>query len=311
MVLVQESFNFVSGIKAVYLIDGKKNLFVDFTPQGTYARFDGKEVRLNLYKNGLNLKQLAGLSTYFENLIEASTRIAMEGYYFIRSEKLHINMHPHPEYGNRDSYKKAINDEYKKSSQGHLLLLDDYRKKAQWLDFKDFITKGAYSFPRNEGLSKPLISIPEGVDVLVSPAGHNRFVLTHPFHEVTYTGGNFNYCILNNLRRLINSLLNSTIAKELTVNFPIDALVVQRTTWLNSMKIPYLIHRRDNRLSEIVRSLSSEYLKNLGYYLKGSHLEQRKSLFRSVRFIEEGIIQSSELIEGEGSGDYIISLRYQ
>lgn len=299
-----------------------RNATVELRVDGTLFRGhvdSSNRIQLNL--NSLNQIQqikdnkvgLGQLNCKLEIAYESDTELGAH---------THINVHPYPfydQYSNRSVPKSQ--ELLEKQDRDQLLLLDDNFRKAFSNNASSFISSGG-SYFENKYLEPFTFEMPDNIPFKVAPVGHMIFKTDEKDLIVDYTGGNHNYCMWNNLIRVIDAVLKPTDGKTLTVNFHTEGIVlmehgVKKGGWLSSKRfqIPSRVFRKSNLLSDILKNMSSKqknsYLKEYYDYFANEYFPaQRHQYFGTVRFIQNGVVPLERTIKGSGTGDYTIIFNY-
>jgi len=181
------------------------------------------------------------------------------------TQKYHINVHPHSNYDLFDetltTTQRMHNDSTYKST---LLLEEEIDGKGNLVDLSDFLETG--NIP-----SLPLlvystnINIPKTTNLVVSAAGHNRYEFISSLEEIeiNYTGGNHNYCIWNNTRKLITGLMRSESKSTLIINYHTKAIVAQRSGIIGGLSFK----RKAMKDTRLLRNIFDNDLKTASNYI--------------------------------------------
>lgn len=142
------------------------------------------------------------------NKISCKVNFAMEKKLKITDSdnELHINVHPLDKYDRSKLTLNKVENYYGNSSYKSYVLLEEGNFKGNLVDLSDFLDMKEYKLVKNEYPMSVLI--PASVELKVSPAGHNRYDFRALNDiEITYTGGNHNYCMWNNTREVLMSYM--------------------------------------------------------------------------------------------------------
>lgn len=308
----------------VLIKNGGSNGIVDFRVDG--VQFQGSlknrgtaneinHIQLNL--TGLNPEQTAMSQAVQLNDMDCSVEIGMENHHKLTQERVHINMHPHQNYDFDGESIPGIKRELSKSSQ-QLMLLDDSTNnkfKALGTNFNSFIQNGVWGLS-TPPMTPPAFEIPRDIPLKLSQAGHNRFTLMLPNYEITYSGGNHNFCILNNTRRVMHGFMENPKAQSITFKYPLDAIVVQRSTWLKGGDFSRSDLKYSNMLSKVFPQMGNKkvtkYLNAYFDYFKWNYFPEKKFFFATVTFrqVLKGGYERVETIQGEGEGHIDVTFEY-
>lgn len=256
--------------------------------------------------------------------LDCNLDIAKEASHVVENKDLHIAMHPYTAYDLDGESNSVIQENVNRTNIDQLFLLDDtkYARKASHINFNEFVSVG--HIPHDIDIryfSGTPIDIPEHVDVKVAAAGHIKFKFTKPAHEITYTGGNYNFCILNSSRRLVHALFESSVTKELQMNYVVDGVVVQKYSFVSGLGFKgkrKKYFRGTNLLGTILNNMKNndpgyalDYLNAHYNDFKNGILRMRRHQYSKVKLIRQGIGGSrAETVHGTGEGEYKIIFNY-
>lgn len=234
--------------------------------------------------------------------------------------KYHINVHPHSNY---DIYSETIASTQKvyedKSFQSILLLEEKINGKGNLVDLSIFLDTGIIpNLPLNNFSTD--IKVPSDSLITVSAAGHNRynFINNNELVEITYTGGNHNYCIWNNTRNLITSLFRSESTVQLVINYYTDSIVAQRSGIIKGLSFKRKAMKKTRLLRNIFNNdlkTAVKYINNYSNYFENSFIKSSgfnahyKTLTINTSSIKPAISRSI-VLKGSGSRDLVINLNY-
>ena len=318
----QASFRIKNNILSVGVEAGDSNGVVSFDVNGT--SFSGKllssgknkvnHIELNL--SSLNQAQSQIARDLKLSDLDCSVDIGMEPHFKLSEEQVHINMHPHINYDLDGESIPGMLRELAKPSQ-QIMLFDDSpnsRFGALAMNFNSFMNQGTY-LARTSSYAPPRFTIPVTIPMRLSQAGHSRYILTQPHHEITYTGGNHNFCILNNTRRVLHGFMESELSSSIKFKFPMDAIVVQKYTWLEGGKFSRRDLKKSNMLSRIFKSMSSKsvkkYLDSYYNYFRYNYFAEKQYYYQTITFKQVGAGYSrTETISGRGQGHLEVVFEY-
>lgn len=249
---VYDQSNYVSAVKALDKTIFRKGKYL-FRKFELDTRGGSHEFSLQVYNNNrghpnyqvvidgqkLNGEVEEGATRYYKkrmlfkhNLLSKVTcyaEFAIEPNFQLADGKYHINVHPHDFYDFRNLTTTATNALYKDTTYKSALLLDDGNFKENLVRLSNFLTTGLTNLPiKSPGIIR--VTPADNTDLLVSPAGHNRYQMDATREvSVTYTGGNHNYCIWNNTRRVFNALMESNTNPVVNIIYQQNAIVVQKS----------------------------------------------------------------------------------
>ncbi len=226
--------------------------------------------------------------------------------------ELHINVHPHDKYDHKRLTISKTEAYYANSSYKSYVLLEEGNFKGNLVDLSDFLELKEKNLVKN--YFPESITIPTSVDLKVSPAGHNRYDFSANNDVViTYTGGNHNYCMWNNTRRVLMSYMRSTTEAKITLNYDISAIVVQ-SRGLVGLNFNSASMKKNNLLKEVFErdeNQAQEYTKKYYDYFVDVFFGPYKGLFKEVIIENQSYYGSySKKIRGTGSRNLHIVLKY-
>lgn len=281
----------------------------------------------------LNDKHQALIKEYNLYELDCNLDMAKEANHIVENKELHIAMHPYRGYDLDGESNAVVQETLNRTDIDQLLLLDDDRnmRKASLTNFNEFLELGHVPHDvKIRYFSGSPIKVPENVPTKVAAGGHIKFKFTQPAHEISYTGGNYNFCILNSSRRLVHALFESSITKSLQINYLLDGVVVQKGSFVSGLRFnrkrkKYFTNKylqphasRSNLLGKIFRNMQADgntlhidYLNTHYNDFKNGILNMRKHQYGSVQLIRQGIGGTrSEMIQGTGVGEYQIIFNY-
>lgn len=230
----------------------------------------------------------------------------------LKTEKIHLNVHPHTRYDYLNLTSSKVEEYLEDGSFKSHILLEEGNFKGNLVDLDAFIKGGAYQLPQNFYPSD--LNPPRQSSLVVSPAGHNRFVWQSDQDlQVLYTGGNHNYCIWNNTRNLLYAYLRSPNEGRIEIQYDTQAIVAQRKGIIGGLSFPWREHRKSNLLVDLFQNPKTaiKYHKNYFQYFSADYIAPFKGLFSSLKisYAAQGFEQT-KVIKGQGSRELEIVIRY-
>jgi len=262
--------------------------------------FDKKEI--NSYPIGHILKDLA------LNLL-CVAEVSVEKNYSLDATPLHINVHPHANYDQKNLTIDKINEYFDNFKS--LSLLDDYNRKGEGYSLSEFLEDG-FAKLNHKYYPDPSFEIPDSSDLLVAPAGHLKYDIESNKTVIHYTGGNHNYCMWNNIRRVIDGLFASSIGEEVVFIFHTNVIVTQRPGIISEISIPRSVYKKSYVLADIFKNMSAEessayhdgyvnfFLDDLGKF--------KNNFYKTLEIVYNG---KSYILNGKGLKDYRIEFIYK
>lgn len=146
----------------------------------------------------------------------------------LQDENYHINVHPHTIYDYQNRLKEVVESYLNDPQYKSIIMLEADNLRGNKVDVDDFFN-GFDPRLRVNTLRSKLTEVPQETVLVVSPAGNNRFQMDAKNEiNVTFTGGNHNYCIWNNARNILVSYMNSKNTPRLNFHYDMNALVAQQ-----------------------------------------------------------------------------------
>ena len=238
------------------------------------------------------------------------------------SQKLHINVHPNPRY-DKEGHTIKVAEKYLADTTYQQLVLLDIRDQRFSLSVEDFIENTAIEL--GKGTFKiPTLNIPKQTPVVVAPAGHMRFIIESNDLDVVYTGGNINYCILNNSKNIIKNFLQYSSGGILNIEFDLDGIVAQNKTvitggffkgWFTAPRFTDGTGRYVGIFAKQVFKEQPEFSAKYHTKVKEIILEQtlisNQTSYKKLVFnYKMGDIQYRDTLLGPGEGEYEINYEY-
>lgn len=312
---IERSFNLhneKSSISMKFQLRKNGKGFSYFITFGNEATTSGELGKRDFYIAPVSNSRVA--DEYETSQIFCSINFAYEYPYKLTDGNYHINVHPHKRYDwqslLKENTEKYLNDPSYKS----IVLLDTGNYRGNLVDIETFLSNRPYSLPQNDYDSE-LINVPVSIPLLVSPAGHNRYEIeANSEVNVTFTGGNHNYCIWNNTRRVLEGLMRSKSLARINIYYDAYNTVAQQRG-IEGMRLNFSRRsiNHSNRLSSLLadQSAARGYHDSYYYYFKNYFFNEFKGSFRSVKLLYKAkSYQKNDTIQGNGSRDLEINLVY-
>lgn len=305
-------------------INGRVEFSVDNTPfkaslvQSKYGKVNN---HILLELDSLNSEQKKIAKAINLSQIDCSLDIGQNDHFKVTETKLHINMHPHQNYDLDGESIPGILEEFKRPGQ-HLVLFDDQignKNNFLSMNYNSYL-KGERPYLVDSGFQVPAFEIPKNIPMNVSQAGHNKFILTKANHEITFSGGNHNFCILNNTRRVLHGFMENPKSQSLTIKYPMNAIVVQTGSWLKGAKVGSYM-KYSNMLSNVFGKMRKKrggkalrkYLNAYFNYFSFSYMNEKIYYFKTITINQTGIpgFDISKTIQGKGEGHLEVNFVYE
>jgi hypothetical protein len=227
----------------------------------------------------------------------------------------HISVHPQGVYDYKRLLKNAIENYFSDDSYQSIVLLEDGNYKENLVKLYDFLVSGNISLPINnyKGIEA---NIPLDVPMIVSASGHNRYRFnTDKTVTVRYSGGNQNYCMWNNSRKLIRGLMEGLSSASIEIEFDASANVVQCGRGIiRGIGISCRDVKKSNTLAAFLNKDEKKALKyHQAYYqyFKNVNIPFYKHRFKKVTLsYESKLLRKRTVISGSGDRELHISFKY-
>lgn len=271
---------------------------------------DGKIVKWNSMAEDFNMLQN----------IECRLEIGHEPFHSFTNSQVHINVHPHQGYDTGDLITDGVRDQIADISKEQLVLLDYVIGSRREPSLNDFFSQANRNFQLSTFFPHADLTVTEETPILVSPTGNNKYNFQLPKLEVSFTGGNQNYCMWNNTVRLIDGLVSNSANRVLKINYLVDSVVVQKRgilgrSWRGPLHISGRQMKDGNSLINVFKNMKdkdrvsyhSAYFGSMRYHLTvdREHLFSKATvIYKSKSFTKQ------EVYSGSGHGEYIIELNY-
>jgi hypothetical protein len=225
----------------------------------------------------------------------------------------HINVHPHKIYDWQSLLKTKIENYFSNNLFQSLILLETGNYRGNLVNISDFLNNIDYRLPQVDYASD-LDKIPE-IPLIVSPAGHNRYDFQASNElNITFTGGNHNYCIWNNTREVLESFMRSKSNAKVTIYYDSNSIIAQ-AKGIEGFRFNF--PRSDIKQSNLLKNLLANSKNALNYhshyhrYFKDSFFREFMGMFKSIRlnYRAAGFNQTN-VIQGQGNRELEISLVY-
>ena len=177
------------------------------------------------------------------------------------------------------------------------------------------------------GFTPPTFEIPNFSSLGGSQAGHSKYILTKPNHEITFTGGNHNYCIMNGTRRVIHGFMENENSESITIKYPTNAIVIQmdgrwmKAGLIKNVNVPSKYAKNSNMLSNVFEKMKKKkngkalrkYLHAYFNYFSFSYANEKIYYFKTLTINQTGIsgFEMSKTIQGKGEGHLEINFVYE
>lgn len=310
--------------RSFYVDNGLRKVVLDFgirIKDGKIAyegSFDGRHtISGKLGRRDFYLPVLSDRSFQDEfetNKIMCSVNFAYAQPFVLDDGYYHINVHPHKIYDYQNRLKAPIENYLNDARYSSVILLEAGNGRGNLVNIFNFFAG------KEPGLAMPvypssLETIPDEVPLVVSPAGNSRYeIVADREINVTYTGGNHNYCIWNSARHILENLLNSTSNASVTFRYDMSAIVAQvRGVEGLGLNFPRKSVARSNLLKDLLAdtTIQKTYHKNYLHYFSNWLADEYQGMFRTYTVDYEGPgYKEVRTYQGKGTRDLKIFFRY-
>lgn len=228
----------------------------------------------------------------------------------------HFSVHPHKTYDWQSRLKETIENYLNDANFSSIIFLETGNHRGELVNINHFLDGINYSLPPNK-VDSDLVQVPYNTSLVVSPAGNNRFEIKAERElNVTFTGGNHNYCIWNVTRHVIEDMMNSK--SEAKVNFYYDTkAIVAQPRGIEGEGLEINFNRRDVNRSNLLKDLLKE--KEIQARYHASYLEyfrdfigrQFSGMYKTYKlnYKAEGF-ETTVILEGQGSRNLEVNFTY-
>lgn len=228
---------------------------------------------------------------------------------------LHINVHPHKIYDWQSLLKKPAEEYFSNPRYESLILLESGNYRGNLVNIDNFLAGVNPNLPQNNYGGTDLTDVPLEVPMIVAPAGRSRYIMNATSElNVTFTGGNHNYCIWNNTRFIIEALLKSKSEAKLNIYYDTKATVAQiKGIEGLALNFPKRDINKSNLLYNLLKNdqVREGYHRNYHYWFRQQFFKEFLGMFKTVKFTytAEGFVKE-DIIQGAGQRDLEVNLIY-
>lgn len=247
--------------------------------------------------------------------IYCSVNFAYAAPHIINDGDYHINIHPHRNYDWQSLLKVPVEDYLNNANYKSFILLEAGNYRGNLVNITDFLTGVNYKLPQNDFGGTELENVPLEVPFIVSPAGRNHYTMKARSQlNVTFTGGNHNYCIWNNTRFVMESLMRSKSEAKLNLYYDTKAIVAQiKGMERVGINFPKNDIKQSNLLINLLQNENTRgsYHRNYHYYFKTFFFKEFLGMFKTVKLTYQAHgFEREDIIQGTGSRDLEINFIY-
>jgi hypothetical protein len=226
----------------------------------------------------------------------------------------HINVHPHTIYDWQNRLKEPIEKYLSDETYKSIILLEADNVRGNKVNIPNFFAG------KEPGLTLPnypssLVNVPYETPLIVSPAGNSRYdIRAENEINITFTGGNHNYCIWNSARHILENLLNSRSSATVNFRYDMSAIVAQvRGVERTGINFPRSSVARSNLLRDLLsdKAVQVTYHKNYLHYFSTWLADEYIGMYRTYTVDYEGPgFKEVRTYNGHGTRDLKVTFRY-
>lgn len=224
----------------------------------------------------------------------------------------HFSVHPHKTYDWQSLLKDKIEVYLNDPDFNSIILLETGNYRGNLVNIHHFLDGVDYKLPFTD-VDSDLEAVPENVPLIVSPAGNSRYDFQVKKElNITFTGGNHNYCIWNATRHVIHSLMESKSEAKINFLYDTNAIVAQVRGIDGGLNFPRRNVNRSNLLKDLLSSSESrDYHMSYLRYFSGFLARQFAGMYKTytIHYHAEGF-QTTVTLQGTGLRDLEVSLTY-
>lgn len=244
--------------------------------------------------------------------LNCQVNMATEHSYPLTDGHYHINVHPHLRY---DWKKKTqtLTEAYLRDSQyKSLILLETTNGRGNSVNLHDFFNGVDYRL-KQPVIDVVLSDVPEDTPILVSPAGNSEYIFdVEKELNITFTGGNHNYCIWNVTRHVILGLLRSNSTAVINFNYDSSAIVAQRRGVEGlGLDFPKSDINKSNLLKDLLenKSIVDRYHRNWLWYFQNTLGKRYIGQFKTYTINYQAPGWQRTVVEkGNGTRDLVVNI---
>lgn len=226
----------------------------------------------------------------------------------------HFNVHPHTIYDWQAKLKAPIESYLNNSQYESMIFLESNNDRGNAVDLHGFFNgQDAKLNPSN--LKSDLQNVPTETPMIVSPSGNNRFKMAATSQvNITFSGGNHNYCIWNSTRQVLMGLMKST--SDARVNFYYDTkAIVAQQRGMEGLNINFTRKavNKSNLLADLLsdKSVQSGYHFSYLIFFRNYFAQEYAGMYRTFKVIYDAPGYSETFImNGQGTKDLEVSFNY-
>ncbi len=284
----------------------------NFNQPGDYS-YQKKDIKFEF--NNLNQSQNYYVKKYNLNNMTCTILPYVDKPIQLNSENVHINMHPHKKYDNEGRLNVGVERYLNDKTYQNIVLIDndDFRYAIQ-SNLANFIRSGRFDGNSGRKFSLPTVKVPRNVPIYSHSAGIGLFGVNTDDLNITYTGGNINYCLWNSTIAMVRGFLRGSKGGTLNLTYDIANMVAQKKnryfgpTFRDNGKYQSIyVKPLFNKNTSLRDDFHRAYIKNISSY----ELQYKTQFYRTLtyKYTAAGT-RHSKTYRGRGKGDYIIHMQY-
>lgn len=246
--------------------------------------------------------------------IFCSVNFAKAEPYVLQNGDYHFNVHPHTIYDWQAKLKNPIETYLNNPSFKSIVLLESGNDRGNLVDINRFLNGEAAKLPVST-LKSDLVNVPAETPLIVSPAGNNRYQMNADSElNITFSGGNHNYCIWNSTRQVLIGLMNSK--SEAKINFIYDTkAIVAQQRGMEGLSINFARQsvNKSNLLFDLLSnpSVQSSYHFSYLIFFRNFFAQEYSGMYRTfkVNYDAPGYKESFTM-NGQGTRDLEVNFQY-
>lgn len=249
------------------------------------------------------------------NQIYCEVNFAYAEPYSLQDGDYHFSVHPHKIYDWQSKLKKPIEAYLNDPSYKSIILLETGNYRGNLVNIHSFLDGIDYKLPETK-YDSDLEDVPLEIPLIVSPAGNNRFIIDAKKElNITFTGGNHNYCIWNGARHVLEGLFRSHNNPKVNFIYDTKAIVAQ-TRGIEGLRLNF--SRSDVNKSNLLVDLLDDKNTQSSYhfvylsYFKNFMAREFSGMYRTykIKYDAPGF-STEETIQGNGLKDIEVTFNYR
>lgn len=228
----------------------------------------------------------------------------------------HFSVHPHKTYDWQSRLKDVVEGYLNDPNYQSIILLETGNHRGELVNIHHFLDGLDYKLPANK-VDSDLVNVPVEVPLIVSPAGNSRYEIRAEREiNITFSGGNHNYCIWNATRHVIENLMKSKSQARINFYYDTKAIVAQ-PKGIEGEGLDINFNRRDVKRSNLLKDLLAR--KEIQARYHASYLEyfrdfignQFSGMYKTykINYKAEGF-ETTVTLQGQGTREIEVSLFY-